>query len=300
MKQKKAVLIIGGSGFVGTHLSLKLREHYKVYATFYKNFIKVPGVTPIPMDALSRDWVKKVVYSIEPDIIIYCAGKSDIEWTERNQKEAERDHAIAPINVLTAAEIIQPKFIFLSNSYVFEGSKGNYHEDDNVLPDTQMGKCKLRTENFIRGKSLNYVIIRSSPVIGRGNGFNYSLLDKIRMKLAAGETVELSQQETHSFASVYGLSEVIQNVIDSGIKNKILHYGGLTKVSNYEFGMKLCQSFGLDEKKIVPMSTGESKASNALFDFSLNSSETVKLFKIKPLLLEQSFDLLKEHFLIRL
>lgn len=210
------------------------------------------------------------------------------------------DYAIAPINVLTAAEIIQPKFIFLSNSYVFEGSKGNYHEDDNVLPDTQMGKCKLRTENFIRGKSLNYVIIRSSPVIGRGNGFNYSLLDKIRMKLAAGETVELSQQETHSFASVYGLSEVIQNVIDSGIKNKILHYGGLTKVSNYEFGMKLCQSFGLDEKKIVPMSTGESKASNALFDFSLNSSETVKLFKIKPLLLEQSFDLLKEHFLIRL
>ena len=45
MAGTKAILIIGGSGFVGTHLALKLREGYKVFATYHTKRFAIPGVT---------------------------------------------------------------------------------------------------------------------------------------------------------------------------------------------------------------------------------------------------------------
>lgn len=285
---------MGGSGFVGTHLALRLREEHKVFSTYKRHPFTIPGVTAIPLDALDRDRTKRIIYTVRPDVIIYAAGSNDAEWVERHAREADHIHAGGSVNVSTIADIFQPKFILLSNSYVFDGQRGNYHEDDIVLPTNSLGKCKLNSENYVKGKSLNYVLLRSSPVFGRGNGLRHSFLDRLRITLGKGDRIELSKQELQSFAPVSGLVELVARLVNSNVRNKVIHYGGLSKMSYYDFAVEFAKRFKFDPSKIAPTVLAPGME-NYFFDYSLNSTYAATNLKIKPLLVQESFDLFEQE-----
>lgn len=294
-------MIIGGSGFVGTHLALRLRSKYKVFATYFHNQVEIPGVTYLPMNIENRTWVKRVVYCAVPDVVIYCAGGNSLQWAQRNTRAAERLHTVGPATISSATDVLQPKFILISSCFLFDGHRGNYHETDTVLPDTALGKAKLGGENQIKGKSLNYLIVRSAPLFGRGNGFNLSFFDTLRMALSQGKRMELSTEEVHSFAPVYGFVDLMEQLVDTGIRNKVIHYGGLTKVSYFEFGRAFAKRFGFDPNLILPATTQSKKAQITgeaeIRDYSMNSTFMVENLKTKPLLLEEGFDLIEKNLI---
>lgn len=294
MRRTRAVLIIGGSGFIGSRLALKLRDTYKVYATYRHHPIQIPGVTMLPLSTENRNWVRRVLFITKPDVIVYLAGGYDVGWAEKNARLSERAHTSGAATVVNAANL-QPKFIYVSSSYLFEGSRGNYHESDTILPANQLGKSQLGGENIVRGKSVNYIILRSSPVFGRSSGVNLSFLDHLRMRLNTGQRTELPTHEFHSFAPVEGLLEAIAKLAESGVRNKIFHYGGLTKVNHYEFGRAFAEKFGYDPELIRARQLPKANKFmvDEVFDYSLNSTQLSELLKIKPLLLEQSFDLIQ-------
>jgi dTDP-4-dehydrorhamnose reductase len=295
----RSVLIVGGSGFVGTHLAQRLREGYKVFTTYNTHRISIPGVTCLPMNIDNRTLVKGVVQMSKPDFIIYAPGMPAAARKPHDFTEFERVFSKGAATLLNIAEMIQPKFIYLSSSEVFDGDRGNYHETESALPSGPIGKAKVAGENFIRGRSLNSVIVRSSPVFGRGNGLNRSFLDRLRMRLDRGKPVELPENEVHSFAPVEGLADLIGEIIaHPTVRNRTLHYGGLTKMSWADFGRAFAKRFGYDQKLIVPVTTGRDDK-RELLDFSLNSTQAVEQLKIKPLLLQESFDLIEKKLIAR-
>lgn len=300
MAQSKSVLIVGGSGFIGTHLALRLRDYFKVFATYCNHRMKIPGVTCVPMNLESRNWMKRIAYLARPDAVIYLAGNT-LEGLSRNGlRKAEMVHGSGPAAVIAAADIIQPKFIFLSSSYVFDGTRGNYHENDTILPLSLYGKIKASGENGIKSKSLNYIILRSSPVFGRGSGTHLSHFDRLRMALDRNERFEASPYEIHSFAPIEGLCETIHRIIDSGARNRAFHYGGLTKMTTFEFATEFAKRFGYDPSLIVPKGIilGKSGFSDDhVYDFSLNSTQTIETLKIKPFFLEEGFDLIQKKLI---
>jgi dTDP-4-dehydrorhamnose reductase len=240
---------------------------------------------------------------VHPDVIVYAAGDNSLEWAEQNPREAERIHTSGAATVSNVSEILQPKYIYLSNSYVFDGQRGNYHETDIVLPSTAMGKAKVGGENFIRAKCLHYTILRTSPVFGRGNGKRLSFLDHLRMRLDHGERVELPNDELHSFAPVYGLADIVERLVDSGPRNKVIHYGGLTRLTYYDFGREFAKRFGYDPALISPQRQEQPHAKGAptgpAYDFSLNSTYVAQTLKVQPLLLEESFNLIEKQLIPR-
>ncbi|MBI4925794.1 MAG: sugar nucleotide-binding protein [Bdellovibrio sp.] len=297
MAYSKSVLIVGGSGFIGTHLAMKLRDGYKVFATYNTKSLAIPGVTFLPMNITNQNLVKRIAYTAQPDVIIYTAGSNNFEIAENEPRKAERLHTGGPAAVSNATEIFQPKFIYLSNSYIFDGNKGNYRETDTVLPFTAIGKAKLGGENYIRGRSLNYIILRLSPVIGRGNGKNISFLDHLRIKLDHRERVEFLGNQIHSYIDIYSVINTILHLIEGGPKNKILHFGGLTKLTDYEFAQSFAKRFVYPKELItLRQSSQQKKSSDAVInDFSLNSTQISETMNIKSLLLEESFDLLEKN-----
>lgn len=301
MSKTKAVLIIG-SGFVGTHLALKLRQDYKVFTTYFTRPVRIPGVTSLKLSVANTPanmhWVKRVVYAANPEIVIYAAGENSWEWAERNPQDAAALHSAGPGSILSVADILQPRFIFLSNGLVFDGGRGNYHEGETVLPSTALGKAKVGGENFVRGRSLHHIIIRSGPLLGRGNGFRRSLVDRLRMKLDRGERVELSASELHTFAPVSGLVDMVVRVMESGMRQRTFHYGGLTKLSYYDLGVSFAKRFNYDPRLIVPAAPRPDE--NQVYDFTLNCTAATQELKIQPLLLEQSLDLLDQELIPRL
>lgn len=301
MVTTKSVLIVGASGFIGTHLALRLRENYKVFATYYSHPIIIPGVTTLPFNVDNRNWIKRVIYTAKPDVVIYAVGSNNKEWSDRNVRRSEQLHSVGAATVASTTDITQPRFIYLSNSYVFDGSRGNYHETDTVLPGVMLGKLKLGAENVIKSKSLNYIILRSSPVFGRGNGIGFAFLDQLRMKLDRNQRVEALTHEIHSFAPIDGLCDVIQRLVESGIRNRVLHYGGITKMSYYDFARAFAKKFGYDSNLIVPKGISSIKIGSsddeAPSDYSLNSTQIIETLKIKPFLLEESFDLIEKQLI---
>lgn len=297
MARTKAVLIVGGSGFVGTHLALALRDTYKVYATYNRHPIQIPGVGCFPFHVADRNWAKRLVYNIQPEIVIYSAGSDDAEIVENDERTGDAVHTRGCGGVVGVTDIFQPKFILLSSSYVFDGSKGNYKEGDTLLPRTSLGKYKVAAENYLKGHSLNHVIIRSSPVFGRGNGKNLTFLDHLRLNLSRGSPMKVRDDETHSFGTIEGLVELIVRCMETGVKNKVLHYGGLTKLTQYEFAQEFARRFSYDEKLILPAEPGKTNKDGLALDYSLNSTQAIKQLKVEPLLLEQGFDLLEKKLI---
>jgi dTDP-4-dehydrorhamnose reductase len=297
----RSLLIVGGSGFLGTHLALRLRDSFKVFATYNRHRVAIPGVTCMPLNVDNRNWVKRVVYTAAPDVVVYAAGSEELAEEARETREAERVHTSGPTTVSNVTGFFQTKVIFLSSCHVFDGERGYYKETDIPLAAGTLGKAKLAGENGIRGKSLNYLIVRSSPVFGRGNGYNLSLLDRLRMRLDRGERVELPTDELHSFAPVDGFVDLVARLAETPVRNRILHYGGLTKLSYYEWGKAVAERFGYDAKLVHPSPTRARKGSiaaglgaEAALDFSLNSTAAAELLKIQPLALDEGLDLVQK------
>lgn len=300
MKKQKTILIVGGSGFIGSHIAFSLREHHKVFATYHKNQVQIPGVTSLPVNVTEEAYVKRLVYLIHPEVVIYVAGTADVEWAENNSRSTNHLHVGGATNVQIAADVFKPKLILISSSYIFDGKKGNYHEDEIAFPISSLGKSLSGAENIIRSRSINYLIVRASPLYGRGNGINNSFIEKIRIKLERKEPMELPTDMKHSFASADGFVDFITTLVESPIRNKILHYGGLTKMTFYEFATEFAQRFDYDSKLIMEtQQTTKQLFERTLFDYSLNFTETAKLLKFKPLLLEEGFDLLEKQLTAR-
>lgn len=279
----KSILIIGGSGFLGTHIALKLRENHRVVVTFQQNHVPLPGVLSIPMEIKDEGWMKRVVYTQKPEVIIYIAGYRDTGWMEGNPTQAERLVSSGPGEVLKVADIFQPRMIYLSSCYVFDGSRGNYKETDNISPYNTMGKLKAGGENLIRSRSSIYTIIRSSPLFGISHPWRPTFFDQLRLALAREERVELQNYELHSFAPVQGMVDLVENVVNAAPKKSIYHYGGLNRVSHYEFGRLFAKEFGFKESLLVPIRKSKTKGQMASdehpVDFSLNSSEVIRQYK---------------------
>jgi dTDP-4-dehydrorhamnose reductase len=294
----KSILILGGSGFIGSHLASKLSKKYKVFATYHSHPYSIPGTTYLPFSLDNKIWMKRVLHIVQPDTIIYLLGNNDERWIERKTKLAEHLHSDGPGNLVNPSEATQPRFIYISTPHVFDGAKGNYKEYDILMPNSLLGRIKIAGENVVKSKFLNYVIIRSSPLFGRGSGVgSRTFFDKLRLNLSTGQPFEATPNEVHSFGAVEGLAEMIHRIIDLGVRNKILNYGGITKLSYFEFARKFALRFKFDPNLIVAKrsETKNLYEKNAVLDFSLNSSPTVELLKVKPLLLEESFDLIDQN-----
>jgi dTDP-4-dehydrorhamnose reductase len=298
MGNARSVLIVGGSGFIGSHLALRLREGYKVFATYLTKPLTIPGVTFIPFNVEDRNWVKRAVYMVRPDFVVFAAGSNSVTKGEEDPKATEKVHTSGAAMVANTADIFQPKFIYLSNPYVFDGAKGNYRETESLFPNSALGKAKAAGENFARSK-LNYVVVRSSPVFGRGNGRHHAFLDHLRMRLDKRERIELPTDEIHSFAPIEGLVDVVAQIIATGIRNKTLHYGGLTKLTYLDFGKRFAERFGYDPKLIVPTKKPQIKGSTIeyMYDYSLNSTQVFESLKVKPFLLQEGFDLVEKKLI---
>lgn len=76
------------------------------------------------------------------------------------------------------------------------------------------------------------------------------------------------------------MAEVIRGIIREGAKQSIFHYGGLTRLTHFEFGQIFARTHGFDETLILPKNKPHEKShlvsdQNRL-DFSLNSTEIMK------------------------
>ncbi|MBN1186124.1 MAG: SDR family oxidoreductase [Bacteroidales bacterium] len=290
------ILIIGGSSFLGGHLVKMSVRHWDTFASYYSTPINMNlPVKSIMLDIRNKKNVDKVVTEVLPKIVINTAAISDVNFCERFGEVAWEVNFNGAKNIVEAAGKIGAKLIHISTDLVFDGQKGNYTEDDTPSPLSNYGKSKLAADNFIQSFYSNFCIIRSSLIYGLTINTAESFIERIIQTVKAKEIYNGFVDEFRNPIFVTNLCDIIIKAGEKADICGLYHVCGPTKISRYDFALKICDIIGLKNDFVVP-----TKVANYSFsqlrpkDCSMINNKIQSLLKDKILDVEEGLYKIKQ------
>jgi dTDP-4-dehydrorhamnose reductase len=242
------LLIVGASSFIGFRFFRYLKEKkiYDVVGTYFKN---KKDESFLKCDITNSKDVENVLKAVEPDVLLWLAGS-------KNLKECEASISFAlSINtnpVLKCVDYLKKSnrkihFIFFSTDYVFDGEKGNFTVTDMPNPKTNYGLSNLLAEKCITHSKINYSIIRTSAVMGKGGTFFDWLVDRLKRN----EQVEMFSDIYFTPTLINFLIENIINIINNNLYGTF-HICGSERLSRYELALILKSTSDKFKAQVVP------------------------------------------------
>jgi len=153
----------GGSGRFAK-IFQKIKNNYKIHYP-NKNILNIKKINSI----------KKYVQKIKPDYLIHCAALSrPMDIHDKNIDESITTNIIGTSNIVKVCNKEKIKLIYFSTNYVYPGVKGNYKEDDPVLPINKYALSKLGGECAVQmyGNSLILRICMTEKPFVHKQAFN--------------------------------------------------------------------------------------------------------------------------------
>ena len=143
------ILVTGGDGRFAKELK-KIKSRYNFIFRNKKQ-----------LNILSIRSIKNNIKKFNPKIILHLAGLSRPMNTHDKMPAKSIDlNIIGTANLVNACIKQKKKIIFFSTSYVYPGTKGNYKENDPLLPWNNYGWSKLGAESAVQMYK-NSLIIRA-------------------------------------------------------------------------------------------------------------------------------------------
>jgi dTDP-4-dehydrorhamnose reductase len=297
---RKTVLIFGASSFVGSNLITELSTKYRLIGTYKETPLALPGVTMVKCDALKRDRVNHIIGLFKPDITIYAGGMSSITGCHNNPKLADALNSAALINVCSSAERFSSKFIFLSSCFVLSGENVVYHESDTPFPSTVYGSALASSEFYVQKSCLNYVIFRTSPLIGKSyHPKRRNWIESIEASVAIGQTVAVDDHVEHGHLDIGFLAKLIIMAIDTNVTNRLFQVSSKDVLSRYDFSRLYSKKLGLEENLITrtqwnfPVDESQFRGKKIdIFKFQMDAKNAEDYFKIKMPSASESIDMM--------
>ena len=201
------------------------------------------------LDITDTDEVLRFGEMNRPDIIINCAGLTNIEECENDISKAYKVNALGARNLSIIARKLEAKLVHISTDDVFDGKSDQpYNEFDQTRPQTAYGKSKLAGEQYVKEFTYKHFIIRSTWVYGLGNNFINDLLEKVNK----GETLAIASDQFGSPTSAKELARFILHLIDTN-EYGTYHVTCSGICNRYEFAQEILRLAGKTiELKAVP------------------------------------------------
>ena len=131
----KKILVTGGNG----RFARELREG--------KTNIQFIYLDKKKLNINNLNSIIKAIKKYKPKAILHLAGLSrPMEIHEKNINKSIKLNIIGTANLVAACSEYKIKIIYLSTSYIYPGKKGNYKENEPVLPWNNYGWSKLGGE----------------------------------------------------------------------------------------------------------------------------------------------------------
>lgn len=149
------ILLFGASGCLGTELK-KINSD-----------IICP--TREECNIIDYNEVYDTIIKYSPDVIIHAAAVTDNRMVEKHPMDAIHVNVIGTANIAMECINRNIRLVYLSTDYLYKGNRGNYLEEDEILPFNLYSWTKLGGECSVKGVP-NHLIIRTS--FGK-NTFDY-------------------------------------------------------------------------------------------------------------------------------
>ena len=252
------MLIIGGSGLVGSTLASYAVSDYNLHVTVNINEVKLDNVSVTKVDLLeNRQTIIDLITNLNPDVVINTAAHASVDLCETDHDLANLLHVDVTRDIANVCKDAKSKLIHFSTDAVFDGKLDKkYREDD--FPNTlnYYGYTRLSAEKVVLDKSVNNVVLRTAVIYGwhKKSRFTNWIIESLRDKKIVDPHVD--QYNTPTL--VNDLCKAILKVIELNVSG-LYHATGKTCLSRYEFAQALADGFNLDKKLIKPVTSEEKK-----------------------------------------
>jgi dTDP-4-dehydrorhamnose reductase len=275
IKRKPKVFIIGISGLLGHRLAMHLREKFFVSGAYFGHQTEIPGVQSYPVSYQSLDTLEPLVRIQCPDFTINAIGVTDPKTIAEQEKIAENMNIMMAVSFAVLANKIRAKHIHLSCAKVYDGTDGNYQEDnaDFTMHD-EFGKQKIAAETYIKTQTLESTILRVGKVMSLGHAYRPSAFDKVRFALAAKKPIEVSAKRKQSHLSGFSFADAVERILSNEIpmKHRTFNLGG-APLSDREFALGWAQLMGLESKLVKDPAEG-----GAIRDITMDSKQFAEAY----------------------
>ena len=241
------ILVTGSNGQLGTHMRL--------LAPRSKHTWLMTDVAEL--DITSKEAVSTFVNLHNIQLIVNCAGYTNVDRAESDEATALRVNAEAVANLAEAMHHVDGTLIHVSTDYVFGGNRNNTPctEEEPVNPTGAYGRTKLAGERA--AEACRHIIFRTSWLYSE-YGKNF-LLTMLNLTATRPELkVVFDQVGTPTYAG--DLARAIFDIVEEG---SYLQHQGIFNFSNegvcswFDFTKEIARQSGHTSCNILPCHSDE-------------------------------------------
>ena len=242
MRRDERILVLGGTGFLGSHFvsTLGKRAIAHTTRTFYPDS-EINFQTMI-FQKNQIDGIKVFLEKQNCETIINCTALADIEKCESNPELAYWINCGLPGVLSSISKSLDAKFVHISTDAVFDGTTSFRTEFDNPSPLSVYGKSKWSGEQLVLENNPQSIVARVN-FFGQSNSkpslFNFFYDNLISRRSVSGFTDVY-------FTPLYAndLVNVIMELLS--LKGSgLLHVVGNERISKFDFGVMIAEIFDL-------------------------------------------------------
>jgi dTDP-4-dehydrorhamnose reductase len=232
---KMKILILGSTGMLGSECKAVFSLDNEVIGPDKKE-----------MDIISWDGVIDNLQRVSPDVVINCAGFTDVDASEKETFAVRKINIEGPRNLAQCSARFECKLVHISSDYVFDGQKmmpQPYFEDDSPNPLSAYGRSKMESEIAVRENSPNYIIIRTGWLYGvKGKNFVKSIVAQATKK--KGKAIKVANDQIGSPTWTYRLALQINKLLEADGRGTY-HATAEDYCSRFEFAKYIVEKLGL-------------------------------------------------------
>lgn len=248
----KKVLVLGGSGLVGSILVKKINRDYETVATFRNNEIKINNCKWIKLNLLNdKKVLSELIETQSPDIVINTIAHSNVDYCETDKEAARFLHVECIEEITKVCKDTKSKLIYTSTDWVFDDSKKIFLETDIPNPLNYYGVTRLEAEKVVLDSSVN-VVIRPAVIYGWHPNSKFS--NFVINNLKSGKEIFVYTDQFSTPTLVDDLVDCISRIIKLNV-NGIYHTTGSSCTNRFEFAKIIAKKFDLNENLICPITT---------------------------------------------
>jgi len=237
MPDPSTVLLIGAGGLVGHHLLAALGDTRTV-ATYRRD----PVGTGVRLDITDHESVRRAIRDARPDVIILAAAEAYVERCEREPAATRRVNVDAARVIADESQRGGSLLVVFSSEYVFDGTAGQYSEQDERRPLNEYGRQKVELEDvaLATGRGL---VCRTSGVFGvdpARRNFVCQLVDSLR----AGRRFDVASDQLITPTYAPALAAAVVRLAEQK-RTGILHVAGPRMFNRRDFAELVAAEYGL-------------------------------------------------------
>lgn len=226
-------ILIGASSFIGRHLYEHCQQRkLDILGTCYSHSDCEEW---IHFD-LCTDNLKEVCEQYAKgksvDAIIVCSANTSIDGCKKDEEASNRLNVTGTKRLLSDADAMGIKSVFLSSEAVFDGKKGMYTEEDTPNPLTLYGMQKMQIEQYMMQNIKNPLIFRLSRAVG-SDFKEKDIFKDFYTKITKKEEISCLKNQSFCITEIGDIVQAIFTALERDLRG-LYHLSSDNYISRYQ------------------------------------------------------------------